>query len=257
VLNVQLSLACWPGLPWRAAVDRLLAPLPEEPCFGQLRRDHVQLVPQLHGILTEALADDLRRGFPDTRFRLHANVRVLPEQRFYDLSSLPEHLAWFRQAGRVSQRLDAPAYSAHAGRRDLCRFDELLDHAARCADLFGCPVAIEGHYPTRDNRWHLSSWAEYRALFESGVPYALDLSHLNIVAAHERRQELELVSEMLACERCLEIHVSDNDGTSDQHDVCADSPWWLHLLEHAHPGAVVFSEGNHRRQEIRQERCHA
>ncbi|MDR2032821.1 MAG: hypothetical protein LBP86_11370 [Azoarcus sp.] len=90
------------------------------------------------------------------------------------------------------------------------------------------------------------TWAEYRALFESGVPYALDLSHLNILATWSGRRETALVAEMLACERCLEIHVSDNDGHGDGHLVCEAPPWWFDLLDGCHGGAVIFAEGNHR-----------
>jgi hypothetical protein len=79
------------------------------------------------------------------------------------------------------------------------------------------------------------------------VPYALDLSHLHILATRTGRRETTLVAEMLACERCIEVHVSDNDGQGDWHQVCAEPPWWHPLLPHIHPHAVVFSEGNHRR----------
>lgn len=120
-------------------------------------------------------------------------------------------------------------------------------NARRCADLFDCPVGVEGHYPTAGDTWLLASWDEYRTLFDSGVPYALDLSHLHIVANHSGRREDTLVAEMLASDRCLEIHVSDNDGRADRHAVCVEPPWWFALLRHAHGEAVIFSEGNHRR----------
>ena len=56
------------------------------------------------------------------------------------------------------------------------------------------------------------------------------------------------MGELLACERCIEVHVSDNDGRGDWHQVCESTPWWHELLAHVHAGAVVFSEGNHRRK---------
>lgn len=51
---------------------------------------------------------------------------------------------------------------------------------------------------------------------------------------------------MLACDRCIEVHVSDNDGSGDWHQVCQATPWWAPLLSHINNQAVVFSEGNHR-----------
>lgn len=122
--------------------------------------------------------------------------------------------------------------------------DGVFDHARRCADRFGCPVAIEGMYPAKHAAYLISTWAEYRALFDSGLPYALDLSHLNIVAVQSGVRHDALVADMLACERCREIHVSDNDGTGDQHRVGTSPAWWWPLLARAHPGAVIFSEGN-------------
>lgn len=246
-MKAHVSLACWPGLRHEDAARHLATP-PAEPCFGRLSTEHVQLVPQSMGRLDEALVDLLREAFPATRFRLHANVRVLARHVMADLSNFAMHTGWFSQAARISQRLDAPAYTAHAGRRSQARLDEVLDNARRCADLFGCPVGVEGHYPTHQDTWLVSSWEEYRLMFESGVPYALDLSHLNIVAAASGRREEALLTEMLTCERCLEIHVSANDGRGDRHNVCGEPPWWFAQLTWAHPGAVIFSEGNHRRE---------
>lgn len=76
-MKAHVSLACWPGLRHVEAAQRLDEP-PLEPCFGRLSTAHVQLVPQSLGTLDDALADTLREAFPATRFRLHANVRVLP-----------------------------------------------------------------------------------------------------------------------------------------------------------------------------------
>lgn len=244
-MKAHVSLACWPGLRHEEASKFLLAP-PVEPCFGRLSAEHAQLVPQSMGLLDDALADRLRATYPATRFRLHANAWVLPRHVFADLSSYALHADWFSQAAHVSRRLDAPAYTAHAGARAHASLAEILDHARHCADLFGCPVGVEGHYPTRHDAWLVSSWAEYRALFESGVPYALDLSHLNILATRTGHREVTLVAEMLACERCLEVHVSDNNGRGDTHEVCAVPSWWFPLLTHVHDDAILFAEGNHR-----------
>lgn len=246
-MKAHVSLACWPGLRHEAAAARLREPI-DEPLLGRLSVDHVQLVPQSMGCLTEERADALRAAHPGTQFRLHANLHLLPQRRFADLSGFGLHADWFTQAARITHRLQAPAYTAHAGRRSEATLPAMLEQARRCADLFGCPVGVEGHYPSRGDVWLVSSWPEYRALFDSGVPYALDLSHLHIVATHTGRRETVLVTEMLACERCIEVHISANDGCGDWHEVCAEPPWWHPLLRYIHTNAVVFSEGNHRRR---------
>lgn len=245
-MKAHVSLACWPGLQHEDAARHLADP-PVETCFGRLSAEHVQLVPQCMGQLTDALVDSLRTAYPASRFRLHANARILAGHVIADLSGFASHARWFAQAARISRRLAAPAYTAHAGTRSQASMTEMLENARRCADLFGCPVGVEGHYPTRGDTWLVSGWTEYQALFESGVPYALDLSHLHIVATHSRRRETTLIAEMLACERCLEVHVSANDGSGDWHQVCAEPPWWFELLQRVHPEAIIFSEGNHRR----------
>ncbi|WP_152988825.1 hypothetical protein [Burkholderia pseudomallei] len=244
-MNVCISLACWPGVRHEHALA-MLATDHSEPLFGTLSTAHVQLVPQSFGTLTDELVDGMQSAFPATSFRLHANVRVLSSHRLADLSNFDTHADWFRRAADVSRRLNAPAYSAHSGRRAHADMTTMLDNARRCADLFGCPVAVEGQYPTKGDTLLVATWEEYRAVFESGVPYALDLSHLNILANQSRIRDDGLLREMLACERCIEIHVSDNDGSGDWHQVCSDVPWWFDHLSHTNPAAVVFTEGNHR-----------
>ena len=246
-VTAHVSLACWPGLRHVQAAQRLAHDI-SDPLFGTLSTAHVQLVPQSFGVLTEAVADSLFVAFPQVRFRLHANVRVLATHRVADLSGYRSHAEWFCQAARISRRLGAPAYTAHSGSRSESTLGEMLDNARRCADLFECPVGVEGQYPATGNPWWVSSWAEYRQLFESGVPYAIDLSHIRILAARSGIRDDALLQEMLACERCIEVHVSDNDGQGDWHQVCVQPTWWFPLLHHINPKAVVFSEGNHRRK---------
>jgi len=249
---VHLSLAAWPGLTPEQAMAKSVtlsaAGMLTEPLWGALSLEHVQLVPQSQGILTCERAQALRQAYPGTRFRLHANVRVGAEYIAYDLSTFPAHQALFAVAARIQQALGASGYSAHAGSRACATLNQVFDSAKRCAELFGRPVAIEGLYPDRHGKNLLSSWEDYARLLEVSLPFALDLSHLNIVAARSRRREFGLVQELAASEHCLEIHVSANDGRADTHQVCGnEEPWWLPVLENANPDAVIFSEGNLRR----------
>lgn len=255
---VQASLACWPGLTHMQAAELAMQGA-REPWIGPIGTDHVQLVPQGFDVLTEELVDALKSRWPATRWRLHANVRVLPRRRLADLCTFERDRDWFEAAARVQQQLGGPAYSAHAGRRVDADMGELLDNARRCADLFGCPVAIEGQYPVRGDKPHqhlLSTWAEYAQLLESGVPFALDLSHLHILATYTGQREISLITEMLASEACLEVHLSDNDGRGDWHRVVDLAPWWSELLSHINPGAVVFTEGNRLRRNPLKEILH-
>ncbi|MBU9363498.1 hypothetical protein [Burkholderia multivorans] len=244
---VNLSLAAWPGLRFEDAMETAIRRPPHEPLLGRLLVDHVQLCPQNRGILTPDLAEHLRGQFPQTRFRLHANVRVLPERHLADWADWKPDDPYWQALATCSRSLDAPAYTAHAGRRDRCTLTTLFDNVRQATGLFGCPVGIEGHYPTRGNPYLISDWEEYRALFDSGIPYALDLSHLNIVASRTRRCEQTLIREMLACERCIEVHLSGNNGTGDEHRVLEQAPWWWSLFDDVHDRADIFSEGNQRR----------
>lgn len=250
--EVNVSLAAFPGLRHEQAacraIEGVLDGTLQEPCLGQLAATHVQLVPQNIGLLNEDLADDLMRAYPGTQYRLHANVRVLQGHRMADLSNFELHRDWFDQAAQISRRLKAPAYTAHSGLRSQANLTTMLDNARKIADLFGCPVGIEGQYPVLGNTLLVSTWAEYQHVFESGVHFALDLSHLNILAHKSGKREDTLVKEMLNCERCLEVHVSTNDGNGDFHQTCDERTWWLPMLNFINEKSVVFSEGNHLRK---------
>ena len=71
------------------------------------------------------------------------------------------------EAVSLNKALGATVYSAHAGRRREATFTQMLDNARRCADLFECPVAVEGMYPRRapgSDEFLVSTWEEKRQL---------------------------------------------------------------------------------------------
>lgn len=239
---IFLSLAAYPRRRFTEAMNIADVFSASEPFIGKLKLDHVQLCPQNFGVLDHDTIDRLQQTYPATAFRLHANVRVLQDKCMSDLSSAHLFPTYWAQLAIVSRALQAPGYSAHAGLRSESTFHDIVDRAHRLADDFDCPVAIEGHYPTRGDVFLVSSWAEYRELFDSGVPYALDLSHLNIVACQTGVVERALTQEMLACERCIEVHLSGNDGLRDQHKPLSSAPWWWDLLSYINSKATVFSE---------------
>lgn len=253
--EVHISLAAFPGYRTESAAKEAIAPeggvsLVDEGPFGRLSARHVQLVPQNFGQITEAVCEELMAAFPQSQFRLHANVRVHPRHVFADLSGFDLHREWFAQAARISQVLKAPVYTAHSGKRSEANMEQMLNNARRAADLFGCPVGVEGHYPMRDEML-INSWAEYEQVLEADVPFVVDLSHLHILATQTGERNETLVREMLASEQCVEVHVSDNDGTGDWHGVCERHVWWMDLLSHTNPSATIFSEGNHRKHRDR------
>lgn len=245
---VNMSMACWPGLTFSRAAEEI-AKDAFEPLWGDLRRDHIQICPQNAGVFDEQVYDTVRRLLPNSRFRLHANVRVRSQIARSAASAFNDHTRpYFEKLASLSKMIDAPAYSLHAGRRAECQgLAQLAENVRALEDLFDCPVAVEGHYPEGKNMWLISSWTEYAWLLASGLKYALDLSHLNIVARRSRSTERQLVNELLGSDKCIEVHVSGNDGVRDRHDVLDTAQWWSLSLKNTNPNAVFFTEGNHKR----------
>ena len=240
---VHISLGAYGRMPHGLAISKALLHTPSDPVLGRLSPQRLQLCPQGRGRLDADFASELVKAYPGIEWRLHANVQVESSLRVVDLANWPQERAWFAKVGQVSAALKAPAYTAHAGRREQATVEQVLRHVREIEQCLGIPVGVEGHYPTPQGIWLFGCWAEYRRLLESGVHYALDLSHLHILATQSGRIEWSLVQEMVSSPQCLEIHVSGNDGTADQHRPLNGPTWWLPLLMMAHPQAVIFYEG--------------
>lgn len=202
----------------------------------------VQLTPQLRDRITPEVAETLRSLHPDVELRLHANAPVLPERVIADLSGLNIHVVNFGELGRINRILGASCYSAHAGRRREASLAQMFDNARRLSDAWGVPVAVEGHYPTVTRTYLVDNWREYIQLFESGLPYALDLSHINIVARASGEQRIDVLRSAISSPLCLEVHVSDNDGTKDSHRKIEGTTWWTPLLECLGPNVTLLTE---------------
>lgn len=235
--------ATLPGLPIEEAISRIHDGI-AEPLLGALGTDHVQLCPQSTGALTHALCESLRESYPDTQFRLHANARVLDRIHRFDAATLDDqHLRLYSAVADRSLRLGATAYTLHAGYRRDATLGAMIDNVQRLQDMMGIIVGVEGLYPRNDNPQLMDSWRDYEVVMRAGIPMAIDLSHLNIVAAAEGHQP-GLVRELVSRPETIEIHVSANTGKRDTHDTLKKEPWWWNLLPMANPGAVIFSEGN-------------
>lgn len=211
--------------------------------WGAPAVEHIQIPPQCSGPIDEPTAHWLRRTFPMSRFRLHAHAQVQIRPRFTDFSTFRHHDDWFRDAARVSQALRAPAYTGHAGRRRYATLKDVFRHARIASDWFDCPVGIEAQYPTPNGDLLIDCWDEYRQLLDSRVPFALDMSHIEAVAAHERREDQGLLQEMLHCERCLEIHLPHT--ALKGNPPASAQPWWLPVVRRwAAPAATLFLEAH-------------
>lgn len=252
--NIQSTTACFPGFKIRDALDHIAAGL-SEPYLGKVGSDHVQLCPQNFGHLSEAECEGLLQDYPQMQLRLHANARVFNRHVLWDASHLSaDTRPYFEALADRSRRLGASAMSIHAGYPEGCRnLQGMFDNMRRLQDeVFGdVQVAVEGLYPHPKRPQLLSTWADYEALMQQGdIAYAIDLSHLNIVA-HAQGQHDDLVRDLIAAPQCIEIHVSGNDGRRDSHDLLREQPWWLPMLDQAGPNAVIFTESNHARPKAR------
>ncbi|WP_455233369.1 hypothetical protein [Geopseudomonas aromaticivorans] len=240
--RVDLSLASFPGRPFLESLMRAEQGI-EVPVLGHLTCQQVQLCPQNRGTMKISLAEQLRADHPQLAFRLHANVRVLSRPMIIDVADFdPEHPYWL-ELREVHRALGARVYTAHAGLRRTATMTQMIDNVRRMADFFDSPVAVEGHYPAKGDPYLMSWWAEWEQVFNAGVPFVVDVSHAQIVARLGGGPRMDLLGEMLASERCLEIHLSGNDGTRDQHRPMTGGEWWWPLLERANPAATLFYEG--------------
>lgn len=251
--TIHFSLASYPGRPADYAMKMATENQPSDPMIGMLDLSHVQICPQnCIGQMTTELAEQMRDDYPDTQFRLHANVKVQEKHNaLADLSRMPMFASYFHDIARVSETLKAPAYTIHAGNRKHGHtLTNLFGRLKRLEDKMGIPVGVEGLYPTNSEklRFWLDCWDDYKLLLEHDVHYAIDLSHLNIVQCQSGVREDALVAELLSNERCIEVHVSANEGDSDSHNKFSFKEdatiWWEPLLVHANENAKFFYEGD-------------
>jgi hypothetical protein len=244
ILAINSSLGCFPNSRLLEAADRVVQGT-SEPFLGVINSSIIQIVPQLFGKITHKEVDLLFKKYPDKELRLHANVRVLDKHVIADCSNVREYGAYFKELAFLNQHLRGKVYTLHAGRRSNSTFSQMIDSAKSLEDLMQCPVGIEGHYPTPNDTYLVSSWKEYEQLFQSQISYVMDLSHINILVQQTKLCRLDLLKEMCKSPRCLEIHVSSNNGKADSHYPLVEKPWWWFLFEQGYINTktVIFSEG--------------
>lgn len=243
VMHAASAIA--PGIPHVRALAAIAEGL-SDPVLGPISMAKVQLCPQHNGRISEDLVEKLSSAYPETELRVHAAPKLTdaPIAHVY-ASNLPQYDVWVGRLVDLTKRMGSGGYSIHAGLRSESTMDEMIDNACRLQDrLPDTRVAIEGLYPAGSNRWLMSSWAEYEQVANSAIGFALDLSHLNIVARKHGREDA-LVEDLIAHPGCVEVHVSHNDGRMDAHQVLepAEEPWWMPMIAKANPAADFFYEG--------------
>lgn len=247
--RINTATSAFPGWSIMDSVRACLTGGVEEPLLGRLCNDEIQLCPQSGGLITESVCDTLLEIYPSTKFRLHANAYVVASGRVaWDASDFSaDTLHYYKRLAEISKRLNAPAYSLHAGLRSHCDLPGMLDNLKRIQALFGdIPVAVEGLYPSLRKNQLMDTWDEYQAVYDSGAFVALDLSHLKLLPWHDSTKRREQWQGWLASPQTLEIHLSDNDCRSDAHQLLMDAPFWFDAFKKAKLSdkTVVFSEGN-------------
>lgn len=259
MMNVNGSTSCWPGTTHSEAISNLLAGA-HEPVWGKLGTEHIQICPQNRGVLDEDGVAAILALLPNTsKARLHANVRLFNseygfngKQNMHDASTgmlwrgypgTAKH--YFHQLAKLSNLLGSPAYTLHAGSRRNASLDEMRKNVLAIEQLMQIPVGVEGLYPQKD-MWLIHDWSEYAWLLESGLNYAIDMSHLHIVATQSDRFELNLLKELVSSSKCIEVHVSGNNGDKDSHELTQANQWWFEAMLHINQDCVIFTEGDHR-----------
>jgi hypothetical protein len=243
-MKIQAASAIVPVAPHEKAVATIAKGL-EDAVLGKILMEHVQICPQHAGYVNDKLVARLVETYPQTRFRLHASPKLRgTEPGIYHVSNAHRSMAYFDRAEEINKAFGASAYSIHAGERVDGTIDEMLDRLDMIQQRCTTRIAVEGLYPSKTDRWLMSTWGEYERVAERGALYALDLSHLNIVAKAYGPNDT-LVRDLLQSEQCVEIHVSGNNGRADSHKPLesGNAPWWFGLLKLANPEAVIFYEG--------------
>lgn len=253
--KIHGTTACFPGESFVSAVHKLSR---AQEAFGGISCDKIQLCPQTLSTIEVSSAIELQKRFPNTQFRLHANVRRGNKVELFDASSDIREEKWasyIEHMRQVNTVFGNPHWSIHAGRSYVSQ-DSMYDNLLRTQDYMGSPVAIEGLYPSKRQSWNLSSFEDYARLLKEGVYFALDLSHVQITATQTEKNSNvalrpqseweDLITQLMESSKCLEIHLSDNDHQEDTHNTLQAAPWWWSAFNTAHitDSCSVFTEGN-------------
>lgn len=250
-MKIYATTAQLPGFSFLFALEKITIGL-IEPYWGVLSHEHVQLCPQTSGVLTPQMCEKVRSLYPQTTLRLHANARVLNHHVLWDVSTYnTETHFYYKACVDRMLRLGASIFSVHAGYKKNCpKADEFWNNILKLRELVDhqsqgkVTLAVEGLYPSSNMPQWIETWEDYAELLHRKIPFALDMSHLQIVAQHEKKWDNILLKNLIESSLCKEIHVSQNNGKADQHKSMNSSPIWEKYLLLSHPDTHIFSEGN-------------
>ncbi len=240
---IHLSLGAYRGLGHEEAVRQSQKVTIKDPVLGFIGTNILQLCPQGRDALTQETCERLVETYPHLKFRPHANIRVDDKLKMVDAVSILSDDDYVAKVGVACKTLKADGYIMHPGLKVSGSLSQVIEACKELSDRYGIAVGVEGMYPALRLKYHLSTWGEYQILLGAGVHFCIDLSHLNILKNSTGFVPLSLVRELLNHPLCLEVHVSGNDGRSDQHRPLEESVWWLPLMKDVNPNALVFYEG--------------
>lgn len=248
--KIHAASSCWSTYKLEDAINNIYTGKTQEPLLGVISHEHIQICPQHSGYLDESTLEFLKQTYFETNFRLHSDVRLKNKRGFsIDLSDFSQDTTWyFKTLAHYSKILGASAYTLHAGKR-ICSLKQLHDKFLYVQEIFGdIQVGIEGLYPFGNNKWLISSWEEYEWMAENNISYALDLSHLNIVA-NKFGTNSKLIKQLISNHLCIEVHISFNEGHLDNHLIGNEAYYDLfkeynEFLNHKNMDAIIFTEGN-------------
>ncbi len=215
----------------------------EVKCIGRVGAQILQVCPQQSDLITEASLNALMEAFPGVEIRFHSNIHVITQRVLRDVIDFDASDLYWKRMKALGQHAGVTSYSAHAGFREKGDMTSLFQQQQRMTDFLGVPVALEGHYPVRGNRFLCSDWAEWEAMYNSELPFVVDVSHAAIIANIKRERNDDLIGAMLSSERCLEIHISGNNGIADQHTELSGQEWWWSLIAGRNQESHIFYEG--------------
>lgn len=245
-MNIYGTTAIFPGKSYAFALNRLHTEVLEVGGV-KVKTEKIQLCPQTRDVMTVEVAKFLRMNWPKVDFRLHANCKMSPWLHQFDAST-PWDEPWVRtyvnQMKKVQKALGASVFSWHASGHSPSNLKTAIDSTKRLSDELEVVVAIEGLYPGAHSGAVLTNEEEYEVLAKSGVPMALDLSHLYICYHQGTLKNKERIAEWLANDKCLEVHLSYNDGCRDSHASypAGELPFGWEFLLNCSKNASIFSE---------------
>lgn len=250
-MKISPATSIYPGKTIQMAIINILKqPLIKDKPFENDVWDfsHIQICPQHIGYLTKKQLEKIQENHLNTKFRLHANVRVQNELIFFDASdNLKDKKEYIEKLKALIMTLKNDIYTYHAPQRKMISWEEIKKNVLSLQDYFNIQVGIEGLYPVEkfQDIWS-NSLLGYEQLMNSGLFFVVDLSHLNILY-HYQKNDLEdiknLTKELLNHQNCIEVHISGNNGKYDQHHIIEDKNiWWLDILKNSKYQKTIFCE---------------